>query len=219
MMDVQSLLTEEGIITLAVVEDSDTALPLAEALLAGGVTTVEVALRTEASLLAIRAIAESAPTLRVLAGTVLTKDQALHAVDMGAVALVSPGFSKEISLWSQAHDIPYIPGVATATEIMMALDHGHHVLKFFPAAQLGGLSTVLALEAPFAHRGLSFMMTGGMGHEDLHPALMTPCVSAVSGSWIAPRKDIAAAAWDVITENARAAREVVTRVHTEKEAS
>lgn len=219
MMDMHSLLTEEGIITLAVVEDSDTALPLAEALLAGGVSTVEVALRTEASLLSIRAIVESAPTLRVLAGTVLTKDQALHAVDMGAIALVSPGFSKEISLWSQAHDIPYIPGVATATEIMMALDHGHHVLKFFPAAQLGGLSILLALEAPFAHRGLSFMMTGGMGYEDLHPALMTPCVSAVSGSWIAPRKDIAAGAWNVITDNARAARTVVTQVHAEKEAS
>ena len=219
MMDMQALLNDEGIITLAVVENSDTALPLAEALLAGGVTTVEVALRTQASLLSIQAIAESAPALRVLAGTVLTKDQALQAVDMGAIGLVSPGFSKEISLWSQAHDIPYIPGVATATEIMMALDHGHHVLKFFPAAQLGGLPTLLALEAPFAHRGLSFMMTGGMGQEDLHQALTTPCVSAVSGSWIAPRKEIAAGAWNVITDNARAARTVVAQVHATKEAS
>jgi 2-dehydro-3-deoxyphosphogluconate aldolase/(4S)-4-hydroxy-2-oxoglutarate aldolase len=219
MMDMRSLLHEEGIITLAVVENSDTAIPLAEALLAGGVTTVEVALRTEASLLSIQAIAESAPTLRVLAGTVLTKDQALHAVDMGAIALVSPGFSKEISDWCQAHNIPYIPGVATATEIMMALDNGHDVLKFFPAAQLGGLPTLLALEAPFAHHGLSFMMTGGMGQQDLHQALITPCVSAVSGSWIAPRKEIAAGAWNVITENARAARSVVAQVHAEGDRS
>ncbi len=211
MMEINTLLREEGIITLAVVENAHSALPLAEALLAGGLTTVEVALRTEKSLLAIQAMAEVSPALRVLAGTVLTKDQALEAVDSGAIGLVSPGFSAEVSTWCNAHDVPYIPGVATATEIMTALDHGHRVLKFFPAAQLGGVATLLALEAPFAQHGLSFMMTGGMSQGDVYQALSTPCISAVSGSWIAPKKDITAGAWEVIIDNASAAKAQVIR--------
>jgi 2-dehydro-3-deoxyphosphogluconate aldolase/(4S)-4-hydroxy-2-oxoglutarate aldolase len=215
MMDIESLLRQEGVITLAVLENSDSALPLAEALLAGGLTTVEVALRTDQSLIALQTIAESSPSLRVLAGTIITRDQAARAVDSGAIALVSPGFSLEVSKWCGDHDVPYVPGVATATEIMVALDNGHHLLKFFPAAQLGGLSTLLALEAPFAQHGLSFMLTGGMGQDDLRQALKTPCVGAVSGSWIASRRDIASGAWNVIKKNARAARAVVTQVHSE----
>jgi 2-dehydro-3-deoxyphosphogluconate aldolase / (4S)-4-hydroxy-2-oxoglutarate aldolase len=219
MMDIETLLREEGIITLAVVEKTQSAPPLAQALLDGGLTTIEVALRTEKSLLAIQTIAEGFPALRVLAGTVLTKAQALAAVDSGATGLVSPGFSLEVSRWSTAHNVPYIPGVATATDIMTALDNGHRVLKFFPAAQLGGVSTLVALEAPFHQHGVSFMMTGGMGLGDLQPALSTPCVSAVSGSWIAPKKDITAGNWSVITDNAKAAKALVLRSHGEGQIS
>lgn len=217
MIDIEELLWAEGVITLAVVDNSNDAVPLAEALLAGGLTVVEVALRTDQSLGVIDAITRESPTMKVLAGTVLTKAQARQAADAGAVGLVSPGFSRDVSLWCAEHDVPYIPGVSTASEIMTALDNGHRMLKFFPSAQLGGLSTLGALAAPFTQHHLSFMMTGGMRQDDLRQVLTTPFVAAVGGSWIAPRKEVESGSWDSITGNALAARQIVTEVRAEQE--
>lgn len=216
MKDLAALLREEGIITLAVIDNSADAPSLAQSLRAGGLNSVEVALRTPDSLQAIRAITQGEPELEVLAGTVLTVAQAEMAVAAGAVGLVSPGFSHEVSVWCSSHQVPYIPGVATATEIMTALDHGHHLLKFFPAGQLGGLSTLSALEAPFSHHHISFMMTGGMKDSDLEDALSADFVSAVGGSWIAPKSLISSRSWAGITDNARNARETVVRIRPQE---
>jgi len=213
--DIESFLRKEGVVTLAMIQDSSDAVALAQALLAGGLNVIEVALRTPDSLQAIELISTTEPALTVLAGTVLTVAEAEMAMAAGAMGLVGPGFSHDVSKWCSSERVPYIPGVATATEIMTALDHGHLLLKFFPASQLGGLAMLTALEAPFSHHKVRFMMTGGLGEPDLKSALAENCVSAVGGSWIAPKALVASGSWDVITENARSARETVARVRPE----
>lgn len=212
MPELDVLLRSEGVITLAVIENSADAEPLAQALLDGGLGIIEVALRTPESLRAIAHITDSLAKMLVLAGTVLTVSQAEESIGAGARGLVSPGFSQEVSAWCAARNVPYIPGVATASEVMTALDHGHHLLKFFPASSLGGLPTLAALEAPFSHRGVSFMMTGGMRETDLEEALSVPFVSAVGGSWIATKSDVTSGEWEKIAARASSARALVSRL-------
>jgi len=209
MDEIEGLLRREGVVTLATIEDASNAVPLAQALASGGLNVIEVALRTPESMQAIREIAASSVSMRVLAGTVLTIEQANEALECGATGLVSPGFSPQLSRWALERDVAYVPGVATPSEIMSALDHGHTALKFFPASHLGGLSALGALCAPFSHRGISFMMTGGMTSDDVRGALSASYVSAVGGSWIAPKELLALGDWDGIAENARAARALV----------
>lgn len=217
MLSGEALIDREGIIPLVTLDDSDLAGHLAHALQAGGLGTVEVALRTPESISAIAKIANSVPNIHVLAGTVLSIDQAQQAVDAGAVGLVSPGFSSEVSRWAAERSIFYVPGVATASDIMAALDLGHRILKFFPAAPLGGLATLSALQAPFAHRGVKFLVTGGMHEEDLETSLAHTFVSAVGGSWIATPTDISTESWDDISTKASNARAIVSRVRPERE--
>jgi 2-dehydro-3-deoxyphosphogluconate aldolase/(4S)-4-hydroxy-2-oxoglutarate aldolase len=211
MSDLDTLIRAEAVVTLAVVDSSEDAAPLARALLDGGLTTIEVALRTDESLRAIRAIAEAVPDITVLAGTVIHPDQAQEAVSAGASGLVSPGFSSAISSWCAERQIDYVPGVATASEIMTALDHGHRLLKFFPAKQLGGLEMLAALHAPFASHGVSYLLTGGMTESNLGDALRVPYVAAVGGTWIAPVSRVRDHAWAEITASARVARESAIR--------
>lgn len=219
MSDMDAHIHAEAVVTLAVIDNSNDAVSLARALIAGGLTTVEVALRTGESLKAIRNITELVPEITVLAGTVINVDQAEDAVEAGATGLVSPGFSSAISRWCSEHQISYVPGVATASEIMMALDHGHRLVKFFPAGQMGGLEMLAALHAPFAAHGTSYLLTGGMTDVDLEAALRIPYVAAVGGTWIAPRVQVHDHAWDAITASARAARDVATRARTSGAAS
>jgi len=214
MTNIEALIYSEAVLTLAVIDRSEDAAPLANALLEGGLTTIEVALRTDESLRAIRLIADQEPNITILAGTVLSVDHADQAVGAGAKCLVSPGFSSDVSRWCSAREVTYIPGVASASEIMVAIDHGHRLLKFFPAAQLGGLDMLEALHAPFASQGISFLLTGGMNQIDLESALRVPYVAAVGGSWIASRSRISDKAWEAISISAQLARDFATQIRT-----
>lgn len=206
MTDFNSLIRDEAVVTLAVVDDPADGAPLARALLDGGLTSVEIALRTQQSLDAIATVADAEPTITLLAGTVITVAQAKDAVAAGATGLVGPGFSTGISRWCEQQGVPYVPGVATASEIMAALDHGHRLLKFFPAAALGGLDMLAALHAPFAIHDTSYLLTGGVTPSVLDQALRVPYVAAVGGTWIAPQSLVREHDWQTITLSARAAR-------------
>lgn len=182
------------------VDKSAAAAPLGAALRAGGLRCAEVTLRTPAALAAIRAMAFDTELI-VGAGTVLTVGQAEEAVAAGARFIVAPGFDLDVVHVCRRLGVPIIPGVATATEIQMALAAGIDVVKLFPSEALGGVKTLIALSAPFPT--LRFVPTGGITPQVVGHYLDVPAVLAVGGSWMAPSGLIAAGEFDEITRLAR----------------
>ena len=204
------LLQLPPVIPVAVIEDAADAAPLAKALIAGGLPVVEVTFRTAAAADAIRAIRAQAPDALVLAGTVLSTDQAVEAIEAGAQGAVSPGTNPEVVRVFQERSIPFMPGVATPTEIERAIGLGCRRLKFFPAGVLGGPAALKAIGAPFAHLGIEYCPTGGVVESELAAYHAVPGVVAVGGSWIATREDISARRWDEITQKAASAVSAAT---------
>jgi len=190
---------KQRLICVAVIEHPDDAVPLAEALLAGGLNGIEVTFRTAGAAEAIRRIRKSVPQIAVGAGTLLTADNVKQAVDAGAQFGVSPGLSEAVSKAAHDNKIPLFPGVVTPSEIMHALDLGWKHLKFFPAETFGGLNALKALAGPFGHTSVKFIPTGGITAATLGNYLAVPQVAAVGGSWMAERKLIAEKAWTNIT--------------------
>jgi 2-dehydro-3-deoxyphosphogluconate aldolase/(4S)-4-hydroxy-2-oxoglutarate aldolase len=189
-------LAAERVLPVVVLHDAGLAAPLGAALLAGGLRCVEVTLRTEAAEAAIRALAGDSALL-VGAGTVLTAGQVDRALDAGARFVVSPGFSAAVVRRCQDRGVPVFPGVATATEIQMALDAGVETVKFFPAEALGGAAMVKALAAPFG--SVRFIPTGGVTSANLRRYLALPAVLAVGGTWMVAADLLAAGKWDEVT--------------------
>jgi 2-dehydro-3-deoxyphosphogluconate aldolase / (4S)-4-hydroxy-2-oxoglutarate aldolase len=190
------------VVPVVVIPDAARAHDLAGALVAGGLPIAEVTLRTDVALEALRAMAQ-VPGLCAGAGTVVTAAQVDRVVDAGAQFVVSPGLSPSVAARCGEHGVPYLPGVATATEIMAALDLGIELVKFFPAEQLGGLATIRALHAPFP--SVSFVPSGGID-VDLAPAYLAhPAVTAVGGSWMVPPPLVTAGDWVGIADLASAA--------------
>jgi 2-dehydro-3-deoxyphosphogluconate aldolase / (4S)-4-hydroxy-2-oxoglutarate aldolase len=187
-----------GLIPVIEIERDDFAVPLAHALLEGGLPCLEITFRTDAAENAIIRIATSCPSTLIGAGTILTIDQAKRAVSAGAKFIVSPGFDSEIVNWCLEQEILVIPGVATPTEIATAIKHGLCVLKFFPAEALGGINTLKAISAPY--RGVRFIPTGGINIVNLGEYLKLPLVHACGGSWLAPTKLISNGSFDEITK-------------------
>jgi 2-dehydro-3-deoxyphosphogluconate aldolase/(4S)-4-hydroxy-2-oxoglutarate aldolase len=174
-------------------------VPLAEALLAGGLKVMEVTFRTAGAAESIRRIRHGVPQIAIGAGTLLTADQVKQAVDAGAQFGVSPGLSDSVSAAAQAAKLPLFPGVVTPSEIMRALDLGWKHLKFFPAETFGGVNALKALAGPFGHTGVKFVPTGGITAATLPTYLAVPQVAAVGGSWMAERKLVAEKSWAKIT--------------------
>jgi 2-dehydro-3-deoxyphosphogluconate aldolase / (4S)-4-hydroxy-2-oxoglutarate aldolase len=193
-----------GVVPVIVIDDAGLAGDLAGALMAGGLPCAEITLRTAEAETAIARMAAE-PGMLVGAGTVLSADQAQRAVEAGARFVVTPGLDPSVVQRCRDLGVPVFPGVATATEIQRALALGLDVLKLFPAAQLGGLSMVRALAAPF--RSVRFIPTGGIRAEDVGPYLREPAVLAVGGSWLVARPLLSARHFDQIT---RLADEAVT---------
>lgn len=182
-IEVAGVLTRLRVVPVAVVERVDVAWPLAQALKAGGLPCVEVTFRTAAAPEVIRQMAKDADVL-VGAGTILRSDQVDEAVEAGARFIVTPGFSKAVVERCAVLGVSVIPGVATPTEVMMALDAGLRLLKFFPASASGGVSTVLAMAAPFPD--VRFIPTGGVTPSNITDYLSLPSVAAVGGTWLTP---------------------------------
>lgn len=197
-----------GNVAVAVVEDPKAAVPLARALLAGGVGTIELTFRTPRALEALRSIATEVPEMLVGAGTVLTRDQLRDAAAAGAAFAVAPGFNPDIVRAAADIGLPFAPGVMTPSEIEGAYALGcTRLLKFFPASVAGGLSGLRTLAAPYRHLGLRFLPLGGLKRENTAEWLSEPLVAACGGSWIAPASLIEKGDWEGVRRNAAAAAE------------
>ena len=173
------------IVPLMQSDDPKIAVQIANALVDGGLTVLEVVLRTESALECLRAVIEAVPQAIVGAGTVLTETQALESIDAGAAFLVSPGFFAPAVKAAQNAGIDVFPGVATATEALVGYNAGLRVLKFFPAGQAGGVSMLKALSA--VYRDVKFMPTGGVSAQNLADYLAIDTVIACGGSWLTPK--------------------------------
>lgn len=197
-MTVKESLANSGIVPVVVLDDAKDAVPAANALLAGGITVMEITFRTAAAEASIKAVAENCPDMVVGAGTVITLEQCKTAVNAGAKFIVSPGFRAEVVKWCVENDIPVTPGCVTPTEIMMAMEYGLDVVKFFPANMYGGLKGMKNLSAPFG--GIKFIPTGGVNTENIAEYAAAPYVFAVGGSWVCPKADVAAGNFEKITQ-------------------
>ena len=210
LLVVLQLMKKSGVIPVVVLDDTAKALTTANALLAGGVSVMEITFRTAAAADSIKAVSENCPEMLVGAGTVVTLDQCKQALECGAKFIVSPGFDPEVVSWCVERNIPITPGCVTPTEIMAAMKLGLNVVKFFPAGVYGGLKAMKALSAPFG--GVKFIPTGGIDAKNLKEYLEAPFVHAVGGSWLCPKKEIAAGNFDAVTALCREASEIVREV-------
>jgi 2-dehydro-3-deoxyphosphogluconate aldolase / (4S)-4-hydroxy-2-oxoglutarate aldolase len=199
----RQVLRAAPIIPVITIEHAKDAVPLARALVAGGIKAVEITLRTPAASAAAVAIIRDVPEALVGIGTVLTPHDLTTARTLKARFALSPGATPELLDAAADGTLPFIPGVQTASELMAALARGFDVVKFFPAAQAGGIAALRALAGPFPH--VRFCPTGGIGEENFADWLAQPNVVSVGGSWLAPTADIRAGNWDAIAARARRA--------------
>ena len=204
-MTVMERLARSVVVPVVVLEKVEDAIPLANAMAAGGVDTMEITFRTACAPECIKAVAENCPDVLVGAGTIVNLEQCKLAIEMGAKFIVSPGFSDEVVGWCVENGIAVAPGCVTPTEIMGALKHGLTMVKFFPANVYGGLNAMKNLAAPFV--GIKFLPTGGVNASNIKEYIDAPFIHAVGGSWVCPKADISAGNWDKITTLCREARQ------------
>ncbi len=209
MQSIIQTLERYRVVPVIAIDDAEAALPLADALLDGGLPVAEITFRTAAAATVIRTITEKRPELLVGAGTVLTFQNVQDAIAAGARFGVAPGFNPDTLDIAEEREWPFIPGVCTPSEIEAALEINYHVLKFFPAGAMGGVSMLKALSAPYAHTGIRFMPTGGVTEENLVEYLAVPSVIACGGTWIATKADIASGNWTAVRDRCRRVAEIV----------
>jgi 2-dehydro-3-deoxyphosphogluconate aldolase/(4S)-4-hydroxy-2-oxoglutarate aldolase len=192
-----ALFKQAVVIPVLTIERFEDAVPLARALVAGGVRVLEVTLRTPVAMPAAQAIISSVPEAVVGIGTILNADDLARAEALGAVFGISPGATPDLLEAAAASALPFAPGIATASELMQALAHGFNLAKFFPAEQSGGIKALRALAGPFPDA--RFCPTGGIGEANAAAWLAEPNVFAVGGSWLCPAADIRSGNWAGIT--------------------
>ena len=203
MRDTLELVAHGPVIPVIVIQRLQDAVPMAQALLAGGVRVLEVTLRTPVALAAMREIVRAVPGAIVGAGTIRSVADAEAAKDAGCLFGVSPGYSTDIGHACRNMGLPLLPGVATASEVMAANADGYTFLKFFPATAAGGIPMLKALSGPFAD--VAFCPTGGITAETAPQFLALPNVRVCGGSWLTPQDAVDAGDWGRITALARAA--------------
>lgn len=186
------------VVPLVQADDPDTAVKISAALIEGGLTVLEVVLRTDEALRCLEVIAAEFPDVHVGAGTVLSAEQAKEVIARGASFIVSPGLDDASVEVAQAASTPIFPGIATPTELQHAWNLGLRAVKFFPAGQFGGVATLKALASVF--RDVRFMPTGGVSAKNLRDYLALPAVLACGGSWLTPADAVADGNYERITE-------------------
>ncbi len=205
-------LRRTGVIAVLMIDRADDAVPLARALLAGGVDCIELTLRTEVALESLRRIRAEVPGVIIGVGTILTPRQAGDAKESGADFGVAPGMNPRVVAEAGRIGLPFAPGVCTPTDIELAIEAGCRVLKFFPSEPCGGLAYLRVISAPFMHLGVQFIPLGGVGPTNAAQYLHEPSVLALGGSWLAPKDLIARGDWAAITGLAREAGDIVRQV-------
>jgi 2-dehydro-3-deoxyphosphogluconate aldolase/(4S)-4-hydroxy-2-oxoglutarate aldolase len=200
------------IIPVVVLDSAESAEPLAEALLAGGLDIMEITFRTAAAEESIRRIAKRFPEVLLGAGTLLEKDQVVRAKDAGAVFGLAPGLNPAIIAEAQRVGLQFSPGVMTPSEVEQALSLGCKLLKFFPAEAAGGTAMLKSLAGPYVHTGVKFTPTGGITADNLASYLKLPVVAAIGGSWMVDKALVKDGKWSEITRLTREALELAASV-------
>ena len=195
--ELAALFEQATIIPVLTIERLEDAVQLAKALVAGGVRTLEITLRTPVAIESAKAIMAQVPEAIVGIGTILNADDLARAEGIGARFGISPGATPDLLKAAAASALPFAPGIATASELMLALAHGFNLVKFFPAEQSGGIKALRALAGPFPE--VRFCPTGGIGEANAASWLAEPNVVAVGGSWLCPAADIRSGNWAGIT--------------------
>ena len=208
MKDLAERFHEVGVVPVVVLEDAKDAVPLAQALVEGGLPCAEVTFRTAAAEESIRLMAEKFPEMLVGAGTVLTTEQVDVAVKAGAKFIVSPGFDPEIVDYCLKKEIPVLPGCISPSEVAQAVKRGLKTVKFFPAEQAGGVAMIMA--APYT--GIKFMPTGGINAKNLEDYLSFDKIICCGGSWMVKGDLVKAGAFDKIKELTAEARNLVESI-------
>lgn len=203
-------LQKAPIVPLIQADDPDVAVKTGMALVAGGLTVIEIVLRTDAALACLQQVADEMPNAIVGAGTVLSAVQAHAVVEAGAAFIVSPGLDEGVVEVAQKGKLPVFPGIATASELQRAWNLGLDVVKFFPAGQAGGVAMLKALGSVF--RKMQFMPTGGISAANLDDYLALPTVLACGGSWLTPASDIKAGNFEAVTRLAKEALAIASKV-------
>ncbi len=202
-MSIAQFLTLSPVMPVVTLQDAADAVPVAEALVRGGIRVIEITLRTKAALAAMRAVADAVPEMVVGAGTVLNRSDLDACIAAGAKFAISPGATAELLAAGRQAPVPYLPAVASASDIMAGLAHGYSHFKLFPATVVGGVSALKAFAGPFGDA--RFCPTGGISEATAAEFLALPNVLCVGGSWIASDARIAAKDWAGIEAAARAA--------------
>jgi 2-dehydro-3-deoxyphosphogluconate aldolase/(4S)-4-hydroxy-2-oxoglutarate aldolase len=191
------------IIAVVVVDEPHDAVPLVEALQAGGIAGIELTLRTPSAFESLQQIRAAYPDFLIGLGTLIETQQIAPALELGADFAVAPGCNPAILQAAATAGLPFFPGIVTPSDIELALAAGRTLMKFFPAEPSGGLPYLRSMAAPYVHRGVSFIPLGGLDENNFTDYLADPLVPAVGGSWIAPRGLIQQRDWKTITRNAR----------------
>ncbi|HVM59920.1 MAG TPA: bifunctional 4-hydroxy-2-oxoglutarate aldolase/2-dehydro-3-deoxy-phosphogluconate aldolase [Verrucomicrobiae bacterium] len=200
---------QKRIVPVVVIDDAESAKPLAEALMAGGIDVMEVTFRTAAAPAAIRNVRQSLPSMLVGAGTILEPEQLQQAIDAGAQFGVAPGLNETIVSKSLALKLPFVPGVMTPSDVERGLTLGCKLQKFFPAEAAGGVKMLKALAGPYGPAGVKFIPLGGINAANAREYLALPIVAAIGGSWMVERKLIAEKSWSRIRELTAEAAQIV----------
>ncbi len=195
-------LQKSAVIAVLILDRVEDAVPLAEALLAGGVDAMELTLRTSAAIGALKEITAHVPGMLAGIGTILTTDQVKEVVDAGAAFGVAPGMNPRIVEAALAAGLPFAPGICTPSDIERALEFDRRFLKFFPAEPSGGLKYLESIAAPYAHLGVKYIPLGGVNPANCQAWLSHPLVGGIGGSWLAPKPLIQAGNWKAIRDAA-----------------
>jgi 2-dehydro-3-deoxyphosphogluconate aldolase / (4S)-4-hydroxy-2-oxoglutarate aldolase len=209
---ISSRIYRSGIMAVIVVDAIENAVPLARALIDGGIDCMELTLRTEVAFDAMNRIQSEVPEMLVGVGTVLTLEQVNAAKKAGAAFGVAPGMNPRVVAEARRIDLPFAPGVCTPTDIELAIEQGCRLLKFFPSEPSGGLPYLRSIAAPFMHLGVKFIPLGGMDLKSAEPYAKESFIYAIGGSWLAPRELIQRRDWDGVRENARQASALIQQV-------
>lgn len=210
--EIQSRLYRTGVVAVLVIDRAEDAVPVARALLAGGIDCIELTLRTNAAMDALRLIRDQVPEILVGVGTILTPQQVRDVHAAGAAFGVAPGLNPRVVAEAARIGLPFSPGICTPTDIELALELGCRVLKFFPAEPSGGLNYLRSVAAPYAHLGVKYIPLGGVSAANAEQYLKDPSILALGGSWLASREVIERQDWQAITASAAEASAIVRRV-------
>lgn len=205
-MKVMEIIENTGILPVINITDMDTALPLAQTLIESGIPVIEITLRNERSLEALKLIRSEYPEMGILAGTVLSVETAKEAIECGADGIVMPGYDDEIVDFAISNNIPIVPGCVTAADIQKGYKKGLRVFKFFPAEQCGGTAALKLLSGPF--KGAKFLPTGGINYDNLADYLSNDFVIACGGSYMADAKTLKNKDFDKIKANCKKAMDL-----------